>query len=217
VARETAARVFRTDLEASGFAHLDLGTAKGEPDFRQLLVELGRALGEVYRATFGRSLRFFSLGRFDQQVSTEAHRDGAPEESLLMLGYEPTPVASLLFLLDFSRAALERGLSPAEFLERFNPLTAAGRAALAPHTTGVADFDPAHFQIVVINNSCLPWEQRERGMLGVLHQAIIPHPDPSASRFVNSLVLTPSAKGEEPRLGPDALRDFLASGSTVAG
>src|SRR5205807_1813064 len=148
---------FRTGLEHPGFAHLDLGTAKGGQEFRQFLVELGRALGEVYRAAFGRELRFFSLGRFDQQVSTEAHRDGAPEESILLLGYEPTPVASRLFLLDSTRAALERGLSPVEFLEQFNPLTTAGRAALAPHTTEVADFDPGHFHVVAINNSTLPW------------------------------------------------------------
>src|SRR5262249_18271582 len=187
VARDMAARVFRTDLDRPGFVHLDLGTAKQGQEVRQLLVELGLALGDVYRAGFGQGLRFFSLGRFDQQVSTEAHRDGAPEESILMLGYEPTPVASRLFLLDFTRAAVERGLKAAEFLERFNPLTAAGRAALGPHTTEISGFDPAHFHLVLINNSILPWEQRERGMLGVLHKAIIPHPDPSASRFVNSL------------------------------
>jgi len=54
-------------------------------------------------------------------------------------------------------------------------------------------------------------------MLGVLHKAIIPHPDPSASRFVNSLVLTPKALGEEPRIGPEELREFVATGSTVLG
>src|SRR5258708_633130 len=79
VARDVADRLVRTDLARPGFAHLDLGTAWQKQDFRQLLVELGLALGAVYRAAFGRGLRFFALGRFDQQVSTEAHRDGAPE------------------------------------------------------------------------------------------------------------------------------------------
>jgi hypothetical protein len=134
-----------------------------------------------------------------------------------MLGYEPTPVASRLFLLDFTRAAFDRGLNPVEFLERFNPLSPACRAALEPYTTEVAGFDPGHFHIVLLNNSCLPWEQRQRGMLGVLHQAIIPHPDPSASRVVNSLVLTPLAEGEQPGIGPDHLRAFIDSGSTVTG
>src|SRR5207248_9369528 len=100
------------------------------------------------------------LGRFDQKVSTEAHRDGAPEESVLMLGYEPTPVASRLFLLDSTRAAFDRGLSPAELLGRFNPLTPPGRAVLEEHVTEVPGFDPGHFHVVVINNSCSPWETR---------------------------------------------------------
>jgi hypothetical protein len=215
VATGVADRVLRTDLDQPGFAHLDLGTAWQERDFRQLLVRLGLALGDVSRDRFGRGLRFFSLGRFDQQVSTEAHRDGAPEESILVLGYEPTAVASRLFLLDFTRAALSRGLSPAEFLERLNPLTADGRAALEPFTVEVSGFDPGHFHIVMINNSSLPWERRERGMLGVLHRAIIPKPDPAASRLVNSLILTPLAEREESRIGPDELREFIDSGRTV--
>lgn len=215
VAKDVAARVLRTDLDQPGFAHLDLGTAWEERDFRQLLVRLGLALGDVSRERFGRGLEFFSLGRFDQQVSTEAHRDGAPEESILMLGYEPTPVASRLFLLDFTRAALARGLSPAEFLERINPLTPEGRAALEPFAAEVSKFDPGHFHIVTINNSSLPLESRERGMLGVLHRAIIPKPDPAASRVVNSLVLTPRVEGEERRIGPDELREFIDFGRTV--
>jgi len=214
---DVANRVFRTDLDRPGFAHLDLGTGWQARAFRQLLVRLGVALGDVYRDRFGRGLRFFSLGRFDQQVSTEAHRDGAPEESILMLGYEPTPVASRLFLLDFTRSALDRRLNPVEFLEWFNPLTADGRAALEPFTMEVSEFEPRHFHIVTINNSSLPWERRERGMLGVLHQAIIPKPDPAASRFVNSLVLTRLTESEEPRIGPDELREFIDSGSTVLG
>ena len=39
----------------------------------------------------------------------------------------------------------------------------------------------------------------------------------SASRFVNSLVLTPWAEGEEPRISLDELREFIATGSTVLG
>jgi hypothetical protein len=133
-------------------------------------------------------------GRFDQQVSTEAHRDGGPDESVLLLGYEPTTVTSRLFLLDYTRAALDRGLTPQEFLERFNPLTPPGKAALAEYTTDVADFVPRHYQIAVINNGALPWELRHRGMLGVLHKALVPVPDPLAHRFITSLLGSPVAE-----------------------
>ena len=187
-----ARNVFRTDLTQPGFGHLDLGSTGTPEAFRELLRWLAAELGAKYRLEFGRSLSCSSQGRFDQQVSTEAHRDGGPDESVLLLGYEPTTVASRLFILDHSRAALERRLTPQEFLERFNPLTAEGRVALAPYTVEVADFTPGHYQVVVINNGALPWELRRRGMLGVLHKAIVPNPDPAAHRFINSFLLSPS-------------------------
>src|SRR5687767_11619764 len=90
VAAAMGERVFRVDVTPPGFGHLELGGGGSAEDFRRLLVRLGFALGAVYRARFDRPLLFTQLGRFDQQVSTEAHRDGAPDESVLLLGYEPT-------------------------------------------------------------------------------------------------------------------------------
>jgi hypothetical protein len=49
------------------------------------------------------------LGRFDQQASTRFHRDGGPAASLLLLGYESSPVESRFFVADAWRAAAERG------------------------------------------------------------------------------------------------------------
>jgi hypothetical protein len=189
-----ALRVFRTDLTQPGFSHLDLGESGTPDEFREVLTRLAAELGEAYRRAFGRSLSFDSQGRFDQQVSTEAHRDGGPDESVLLLGYEPTTVASSLFLLDYTRAALDRGLTPQGFLERFNPLMSAGKSALAEYTTEVAAFVFGHYQIVAINNGALPWELRQRGMLGVLHKALVPRPDPLARRFISSLLGSPVAE-----------------------
>jgi hypothetical protein len=218
-----ATRVFRTDLDQPGFAAHDWARGKeGTPlRFRQFLVSLGQALGAVYQRRFGRPLTFFSLGRFDQQTTTAAHRDGAPDESILMLGYEPTSVASRLYLLDYTRAALDRGLRPAEFLERYNPLTPAGGQALSAYTTLAPDFEPSHYCVVVINNSSLPWELRQRGMLGVLHQADIPAPDATAHRYVNSLILTPvtaedGAPGTTERISPEQVQAFVDSAATAA-
>jgi len=39
---------------------------------------------------------FRSLARFDQQETTKFHLDGAPEQSMLVLGYEPSRVQSRL-------------------------------------------------------------------------------------------------------------------------
>jgi hypothetical protein len=181
-----AARVFRTGADRPGFALLGLEekTLTGR-DFRQLLVRLGEDLGEWFGRTFGRGLGYFSLGRFDQQVSTEAHRDGGPDETFLILGYEPTTVRSRLRIFDHVRAARDHGLTPDAFLARYNPLFPQGREALASYGSEVEGFDPTSFQILVINNSVGP------ELPGVLHQATIPEPDPSARRVVHSLIMTP--------------------------
>src|SRR5262249_2112354 len=94
-----AAAVFRTDLSLPGFALIDLGASLTAAEFRSLLIALTEGLRAAYQRTFGRPLVYLSLGRFDQQVSTEAHLDGGPDESILILGYEPTEVISRLFLL----------------------------------------------------------------------------------------------------------------------
>ena len=98
-------------------------------------------------------------------------------------------MASRLFVLDFSRAARDRGLTPTEFLVRFNPLSSQGRQALEGYETEVEGFDLGHFHVVIINNGNRPLEEASTGMLGVLHQGIIPAPDPSARRLIHSLML----------------------------
>src|SRR5262245_37464900 len=184
--------VFRTVLDRPGFAHLALGPDEPVGGFRRWLVGLARALGEEYGRRFGRRLELTSLGWFDQQVSTEAHRDGGPDESVLVLGYEPTSVGSRLWLYDHTRAADDRGLTPAVFLERFNPLTEAGRRALEGHETELTAFAAGHYQAVVVNNGNRAPGGDSRGMLGVLHRALIPRPDPTARRVINSMMLAPA-------------------------
>jgi hypothetical protein len=196
-AAQLAVRVFRTDLSQPGFALLDLGTDGTADAFRQLLVRLAEQLGHSYERTFGSPLPILSASRFDQQASTEAHRDGGPDESILVLGYEPTEVVSRVFLLDYTRCAVDQGLTPTEFLERFNPMARDTRELLDPYTTEV-EFDPAHYRVLVINNSALPLEQRHRGMLGVLHKAVIPEPRLEQTRVVNSLMLATRSEGAGP-------------------
>ncbi len=214
VAAEVGERVFRVDVTRPGFGHLALGGGRSAEEFRRLLVRLGFALGAFYRARFDQPLLFTQLGRFDQQVSTEAHRDGAPDESVLLLGYEPTLVASRLSLLDFTRAAVDRGLSPRDFLERFNPLTPEGKDALAAYATAVDRFDGGRHHVVVVNNSVLPPSAGSRGMLGVLHKGEIPNPDPSATRMIDSLVLAPPLPGVS-GVDPSGVRAFIADGRAV--
>lgn len=51
---------------------------------------------------FGKVQRNYDLfTRFDQQVKTKPQRDGSPEESLLMLGYEPSLIETRPEMSDY--------------------------------------------------------------------------------------------------------------------
>jgi hypothetical protein len=216
LAERVAKPLFRTDLAGPGFTLLDLRQGWTPREFRSGLVDLCDRLSEIYQRDFGRQLQLLSLGRFDQQVTTEAHLDGGPDESLLVLGYEPTEVRSRLFLVDYVRGARDRGMTPREFLDRHNPMYREGRQTLEEYTTEVVGLNPAHYQVLFINNSSLPDEQRHRGMLGVLHKAVIVNPDPARSRHVNSILLGVAEGGQPPRIPAEAVRAFIETAATAA-
>ena len=74
--------------------------------------------------------------RFDQHAATRPHRDGGPDASVLLLGYEPTEVASRVYLMDYTRAARERGLTPLAYLDCCNPAFGGYEQSLHAHTQG---------------------------------------------------------------------------------
>lgn len=205
LAARLAPAVFRTDFAAPSYALLDLGTGLSPHDFRATLVGLGEALARQYRQRHGAELLFHSVSRFDQQAQTRPHRDGGPDASLLILGYEPTEVPSRVSLMDYSRAAFDRGITPAELLDCCNPAFGGNAEPLRPYTVDLTSFNPAHHQILVVNNSQIPYEERQRGMLGLLHHAVIEAPRPDRSRWIDSLLLGVMDVG----LTPEQLRAFV--------
>lgn len=182
------AAVCRRDVLPPGFFLLDFGADCGSRELRQGMVELVRALDRHHRDVTGFRLRPRSMARFDQQNSTRPHRDGAPDDSLLVLGYEPTPVHSELRMADYSAWAAEHQISPAEFLERHNPMYQSNDALLEPYTTTLKAFQPRHYQLLVINNSCGPLDGEHQQ--GVLHQATIDDPSEEHLRVVNSITVS---------------------------
>jgi hypothetical protein len=214
-AERVATSVFHRDFSQPGFALLDLGTECMPRSFREILIALTASLNEVYQESFGRQLIYLSLGRFDQQATTRAHRDGAPNESILILGYEPTAIVSRLFLLDYTRCARERGLTPHEFLDRLNPAFGDNETLLRDYTIEVAGFDPAHYQILVINNSAASWEDRGHGMLGVLHKAIVLASQAGQPRHVNSLTLTTAEVSEQAGRTAAEIQAFIESAAVA--
>ena len=169
------------------------------------MVDLEREFSAVAEARGGKRFRIASLGRFDQQTTTKFHLDGAPDESLLVLGYEPTEVESEVRLADYSRAAHDLGLSPGEFLERHKPMYQGGEALLAPYVTVLADPPAGHSRILLINNSKSPFDGTSPQ--GVLHRATIPSPDPARHRIINSMMLVTTGE----RVPADVTDRFLTT------
>ena len=64
--------------------------------------------------------------RSELQETTRPHFAGVPESFFLMLGYEPSQVASEYELSDYSPCAHGMGMTPAEFLQQ-NPILHDGR------------------------------------------------------------------------------------------
>lgn len=137
------------------------------------MVELVAAFGEAIGTPFVAE----RLGRFDQQVTTKFHRDGAPEESLLVLGYEPSSIQSRFFLADACRAARDAGVGVNAFLSANNPMFPSGERLLGPYVQELlVPRDTG--AIVVVNNSLFPDDAPTPHLLGLLHKGTIERPDP---------------------------------------
>lgn len=199
--------VIRTDLSGPGFALLEAGDISPE-GLRRLLVEIGHGLVAWYEDWYGHRLSWRSLNWFSQLSPTRPHRDGGPDASLLLLGYEPTLVKSRVFLLDHSRAAAAVGLSPREFLDRYNPTFGEGARLLGPFTTEVAGFNPSRAQVLLVNNSSLGPDDLP-GMLGVLHHAHVEEAPQGAARPISSVLLGVAEGG----LGAAELAAFVRDGT----
>src|SRR5262245_15051296 len=80
VAERVFRQVFRHDFTAPGTALLSLDADVGSVALRRLMVALKESLDGLYRERTGQRLAYLSMARFDQQVTTKFHLDGAPEE-----------------------------------------------------------------------------------------------------------------------------------------
>jgi hypothetical protein len=198
--RSTAEKVFdlvwRFDFTTPGFCLLDISPGVDSYTIRSWMVDLKERLGEVSVGRGRRPFLFRSMGRFDQQETTKFHLDGAPNQSILMLGYEPSKVRSRLFLADYCRAAFDQGISPQQFLSEFNPMYRKGEELLRRYVTELPQPAEAHARILLINNSSLPFTETRTNSLGVMHKAEIINPSQTERRIVNSTMLALDEKDE---------------------
>jgi hypothetical protein len=194
-------RAWRVTLNEPGFAVVRFAGPVASHALRRAMLRLV----EAFPARFVPE----RLGRFDQQVTSRFHRDGAPPASLLVLGYEPSAVRSRVWVADAHRAARDAGLGITDYLARFNPMLPAGEAALRPYTTELA-VPHGEPYLVVLNNSLFPDGGDGYRPLGVLHKAEVPDPDPVAARVINSAGLMIAGDPDGLPLPAAAVEQFLA-------
>lgn len=209
-AAEVFSSVWRTTLDWPGFALLHPSEPLSASDSRQVIVTLAEEFSRLAVKAGEAPFAFERQGRFDQQVTTKFHRDGAPDASLLVLAYEPTSVPSRLFIADAAAAASESGVGVNAFLATHNPMFPAGEAYLRGFITELA-WPVSRGAVVVINNSLFPDGTEAGHPIGVLHKGDVLQPDPTAKRVINSVGLAPVSAGRE--LAADVVAKYLASDS----
>jgi hypothetical protein len=207
VAEQAFGLVWRFDFNSPGFCLLEADSGIDSYALRSAMLTLKDHLSAICQRRTGRRLLFRSMARFDQQETTKFHLDGAPEQSLLMLGYEPSQVHSRLFLADYSRAAFDLGITPRQFLGEYNPMYRRGEELLGRYVTELPQPEPGRARILLINNSSSPFTEARTNPLGVMHKAVIVTPDEAEPRIVNSTML--ATEGEE--VAAEQQKDFATT------
>ena len=202
--------VWRFDFGAPGFYLTDFGAAVDSRTLRFAMVSLKAQISETLART-GKQFVYRSMGRFDQQVTTRFHLDGAPPESMLMLGYEPSNVRSRLFIADYTRCAFDLGLTPGQFMDDLNPMFHRGEDALSGYITELPLPEEGHSGILLINNSLLPYTDARTNPLGVMHKAEIINPNEKERRVVNSIMLATADISVPDRIGQQQESVFVST------
>lgn len=191
--------VFRKSYEEYGFIIISFEQEMNSRLLRKYMVELKKELSKRCQKEFKEELDYYWLGRFNQQNTTKYHRDNAPKDSYLMLGYEPTKIGSRLFFGDYHQLVTKHNIPIDKYYELHNPIFKDGEDLLIPYINEVKDFDKSTYKIVLLNNSDLGSNKT----FGVLHKAEIINQDLTQPRVINSIMLylkplnEPSLKSEE--------------------
>ncbi len=201
--------VWRQALDQPGFALVEFEDAPSSEQLRQRMVQLVELVNDVAARRGEPRFVYERLGRFDQQVTTKFHRDGAPHASLLVLGYEPSVVASRLFIADLPRVAREHALGANAFITAHNPMFPSGEALLRGWVTELS-WSKDRAAVVLINNSLFPDDGTDGNPLGVLHKGEIPSPDSKQSRVINSTGLMLETEQGAVRKSEEEVRAFVS-------
>lgn len=187
IANKCFQEVFRTTTEAHGFVNLVFKKKDITPyQFRSIMIDLKKELSKLSVSKFNKKLSYHWLVRFDQQVTTPFHVDNAAEQSILMLGYEPSTIQSELHIADYYSYANEAFKTPEDYFNNFSPVFKGEEDVLLPFISKIKSASNDKYSIVIINNSS---PKSAVDTLGLFHKALIMKEDLSKSRIVNSMVL----------------------------
>jgi hypothetical protein len=204
-------RTCRTNFDSPGFCAVDAGSLVDSVGLRKLMVQIKREMASIHESKTGNTLVYLSAARFDQQETTRPHLDGGPEECFLMLGYEPSAVDSELEIFDYARCAFDLGISPQQFMAKYNPMFTSGHEELRPYATRVPCFSRTHYQIICINNSSAPCSEASPAWQGTLHTATILTPDDSQQRVINSTMIAAVPLGTPETVNDAAQAEFITT------
>lgn len=202
------ATVWRRTLDQPGFALVEFANSAMSTELRLRMAQLVEAVNDTAIRHGEQRFVYERLGRFDQQVTTKFHRDGAPPASLLVLGYEPSTVASRFFVADLPRAARDRGLGANAFITAHNPMFPAGETLLRGYVTELK-WPKDRSVIVLLNNSLFPDDASAGQPLGVLHKGEILAPDSTATRVINSMGLMWETEQSQQRKDAEMVRLYI--------
>ncbi|MGM0518272.1 MAG: hypothetical protein ACQERD_01365 [Campylobacterota bacterium] len=209
IANKMYKSVFRIDFDKPGFYLVDLGRGMTSSKFRKLMVSIKEELSKIHISKYKKTLIYLSAGRFDQQESTKPHLDGGPEESILMLGYEPSCVDSIIEIADYTKCAYELGITPDKFMQEYNPMFEFNKNILQPYNQEIKSFNKNNYQILCINNSSAPYITNKAYWQGVLHTATIINSDSLKQRIINSTMFTSASLKTPNIISEDELDHFI--------
>ena len=205
--------VFRDSIEAAGFYFFDFGDSIDSITFRQYMIDLKVALSELSRKRINQSLNYQWIGRFNHQHSSQFHRDNTTDHSILMLGYEPTEVASNVYLADYMRLLENNGRSLLQYFEGDEELNIApNEEELAPYITKLKPFPKSHYRLVVVNNS----KSFEQKSFGVFHRGEVFEKNDKKARIINSIMLRFCDPNEEEQYDEQAILNFVRTDEVLS-
>jgi hypothetical protein len=199
--------VFRKNHDKKGFAVVSFDRKMNSGLLREYMLKLKRELAKKCEEKFKKSLDYYWMGRFDQQTTTKYHRDNAPSDSYLMLGYEPTVINSKLFVADYHQLIAKENIPIDSYYEKYNPIFKKGEEHLAPYITEIESLKKETYHIVLLNNSDL----HSPKTYGVLHKAEMINTDPAESRIVNSIMLYLKPFNQPSKIATKEVSKFLES------